>query len=78
MPNQNNIDKASEEIALLVEQARADLAAKLFTIGTNVNNINDFIEALLAMDIDGTLKSKLVKATPLLAVVPSTKLMGRW
>ena len=82
MPNQNNIDKASEEIALFVERARADLAAKLFTIGTNVNNINDFIEALLTMDIDGTLKSKLVKATKLYAdahkgVLETTTMFGK-
>ena len=82
MPNQNNIDNASEQIALLVEQARADLAAKLFTIGTNVKDINAFIEALLTMDIDGTLKSKLIKATKLYAdahrgVLQTTTMFGK-
>ena len=81
MPNQNNIDNASEQIALLVEQARADLAAKLFTIGTNVKDVNAFIEALLTMDIDGTLKSKLVKATQIYAnahrgVLQTTTMFG--
>ena len=82
MPNQNNIDNASEQIALLVEQARADLVAKLYTIGTNVNDINAFIETLLTMDIDGTLKSKLVKATQIYAnahrgVLQTTTMFGK-
>ena len=67
MANQNDIDTASEQIALLVEKARADLASKLFLIGTNIKNVDSFVEALLAMDIEGTLKSKLVKATQLYA-----------
>ena len=82
MPNQNNIDNASEQIALLVEQARADLVAKLYTIGTNVKDINAFIETLLTMDIDGTLKSKLVKATQIYAnahrgVLQTTTMFGK-
>ena len=63
MADQDNIDKASEQIAELVDKARAELVVSLYTIGKNVEDVNAFIDTLIAMDIEGTLKSKLQKAT---------------
>ena len=82
MPNQNNINNASEQIATLVDKARTELVVALYNIGEGVKDINSFIEALLAMDIDGTLKSKLQKATTIYAnahrnVLQSTTMFGR-
>ena len=82
MANQNDIDNASEKIAILVDKARTELVVALYNIGEGVKDINSFIEALLAMDIDGTLKSKLQKATTIYAnahrnVLQSTTMFGR-
>ena len=56
MANQDNIDKTSEQIALLVDKARAEIVVSLYAIGKNVEDVDAFIDALLAMDINGTLK----------------------
>ena len=67
MADQDNIDRASEQIAELVDKARAELVESLYTIGKNVEDVNAFIDTLIAMDIEGTLKSKLQKATSIYA-----------
>ena len=67
MANQNNIDSASEQIANLVDKAKAEMIADLHRIGKEVNDINSFATALLGIDVEGTLKSKLQKATSLYA-----------
>ena len=67
MADQDNIDRASEQIAELVDKARAELVVSLYSIGKNVEDVNAFIDTLIAMDIEGTLKSKLQKATSIYA-----------
>ena len=67
MPNQDEITKASEEIAMLVDKARVELITTLYNIGLQVTDVDVFIDSLLAMDIEGTLKSKLQKATSVYA-----------
>ena len=67
MANQQNIDIASEQIARIVDTAKAELVASLVGIGTQIDDVSAFIDTLLAMDIEGTLRSKLVKATSIYA-----------
>tara|TARA_R100000781_G_scaffold114090_1_gene84044 strand:- start:1240 stop:1962 length:723 start_codon:yes stop_codon:yes gene_type:complete len=67
MANQNNIDNASDQIADLVEKARVAMVTDLFNISGNVDDIDAFIKTLLDLDIEGTLKNKLQKATAVYA-----------
>ena len=67
MPDQNLINSSSESIAGLVDKARSELVAQLHDIGKNIDNPSLFAEALLDIDIKGTLKSKLTKATSVYA-----------
>ena len=63
MANQDKIDKASEQIANLVDSAKAELIQDLYKIGNEINNTELFIEALTRIDVKGTLRQKLTNAT---------------
>ena len=67
MAEQNQIDRASEQIADLVDRARAELVGSLYALGKDIKDPVLFSEALLDIDIEGTLKSKLKKATSVYA-----------
>ena len=66
MPLQNDIDSAAEQIALLVDRAKADLLTDLYNIKRSMT-LGAFIEIISTIDIEGTLKSKLKKATSIYA-----------
>ena len=66
MSNQRDIDKSSEQIANLVDKAKADLLADLYNIKRTMT-LGEFIEIVSTMDIEGTLKKKLQKATSIYA-----------
>ena len=63
MANQNDIDNASEQIARIMDSAKEELVASLVGLGSQVTDLNAFIDSLIAMDIEGTLKAKVQKAT---------------
>ena len=67
MANQRDIDSSSEQIANLVDKARAELVSSLYLIGKEIGDVGEFAEALLTIDIEGSLKSKLQKATSIYA-----------
>ena len=67
MANQRDIDRSSEQIANLVDKARAELVSSLYLIGKEIGDVGEFAEALLTIDIEGSLKSKLQKATSIYA-----------
>ena len=62
MAYQQAIDTASELIANLVDKAKQELINDLYKAGTNVDNIPAFVDALLDLDLEGTLKTKLTNA----------------
>ena len=66
MPLQNDIDSASEQIATLVDKAKTDLLTDLYNIKRTMT-LGAFIEIVSTIDIEGTLKSKLQKATSVFA-----------
>ena len=63
MANQLKIDDNAIKIAELVDKARAELIQDLYKIGNEINNAEVFVQAMLQIDIKGTLKSKLQNAT---------------
>ena len=63
MANQQQIDNAADLIANLVNKAKQELINDLYRLGTNVDNIPAFVDALLDLDLEGTLKAKLTNAT---------------
>ena len=63
MANQQQIDAASELITNLVNKAKEELINDLYRIGTNIDDIPSFVEAILDLDLEGTLKAKLTNAT---------------
>lgn len=63
MANQANIDSAAEIIAGIVDRAKEELINDLYNLGLNVDNIPAFVNVLLDLDLEGTLKSKLTNAT---------------
>ena len=67
MANQSDIDNASEQIARIVNTAKEELVASLVGLGTQVDDLNTFFDTLLSLDIEGTLKSKIQKATSVYA-----------
>ena len=67
MADQNNIDRSSEQIANLVDKARAEIVASLHGIGKEIKDIDSFATALLGIDVEGSLKNKLQKATSIYA-----------
>ena len=66
MANQGDIDKSSEQIANLVDQARSDLLADLYNIKRTMT-LGSFIEIVSTIDLENTLKNKLKKATAVYA-----------
>ena len=67
MANQNDIDSASEQIARIMDTAKEELVASLVGLGTQVTDLNAFINSLISLDIEGTLKAKVQKATTIYA-----------
>ena len=67
MADQNNIDRSSEQIANLVDKARAELVSSLYLIGKEIGDVSEFAETLLTLDVEGRLKRKLQKATSVFA-----------
>ena len=66
MSNQNAIDAASEQIARIVDTAKAELLTDLYNI-KRATTLGAFVEIVSTMDIEGTLKKKLLKATSIYA-----------
>jgi len=62
MADQNDINKAAEQIADLVDKAKADLLTDLYNIKRSMT-LGAFVEIVATIDIEGTLKKKLQKAT---------------
>ena len=67
MPIQDDIDDAAKQMADLVDKATAELIQDLYNIGNNTQDINQLTNTLLSLDIEGTLKAKLVNATKIYA-----------
>ena len=66
MADQNLIDNAAEQIANLVDKAKADLLTDLYNIKRSAT-LGEFIEIVSTIDIEGTLKKKVQKATAVYA-----------
>ena len=67
MANQRDIDRSSEQIANLVDKAKAELISSLLLIGKEIGDVSEFAETLLTLDVEGTLKKKLQKVTSIYA-----------
>ena len=67
MANQQAIDSSAEQIANLVDKAREELINDLYRLGVNVDDVPAFVSAILDLDVEGTLKAKLTKATSIYA-----------
>jgi len=67
MANQSDIDSAADNIANLIDKAKAELIASLYLIGEEIGDITEFANTLLSIDVEGTLKNKLQKATSIYA-----------
>ena len=67
MANQNQIDNSAIIIADLVDKAREELVTDLHRLGLEVEDINAYVNALFDLDVEGTLKLKLQKATSVYA-----------
>ena len=63
MANQQQIDASSQLIASIVSRAREELINDLYLIGVDVDDIPAFVDAILALDVNGTLRNKLQNAT---------------
>ena len=63
MANQQNIDKAAELISGIVDRAKEELINDLYNLGLNIDNIPVFVNTLLDLDVEGTLRAKLTNAT---------------
>tara|TARA_R100001594_G_scaffold15230_1_gene32076 strand:+ start:39 stop:755 length:717 start_codon:yes stop_codon:yes gene_type:complete len=61
--NQSDIDNSAELIADLVDKARTELVNDLYKLGLNTDDATAFAQSLLDLDVEGTLKKKLQKAT---------------
>ena len=61
MADQNEIDKASEQIVKLVDKARADVLKQLYDI-RRAYTLGAFTDLMLTIDLEGTLKNKLKNA----------------
>ena len=67
MASQSNIETSALVISELIDKARTEMTMDLYKIGKEIDNLDEFIQVLLTMDIEGTLKSKLTKATSIYA-----------
>ena len=63
MANQQNIDKAAVLISGIVDRAKEELINDLYNLGLNIDNIPAFVNTLLDLDVEGTLRAKLTNAT---------------
>ena len=63
MANQQNIDKAAVFISGIVDRAKEELINDLYNLGLNIDNIPAFVNAILDLDVEGTLRAKLTNAT---------------
>tara|TARA_R100001443_G_C3354588_1_gene177649 strand:+ start:1042 stop:1758 length:717 start_codon:yes stop_codon:yes gene_type:complete len=63
MANQSDIDNSAQIIADLVDKARTELVNDLYKLGLNTDDATAFAQSLLDLDVEGTLKKKLQKAT---------------
>jgi len=63
MANQSDIDNSAQLIADLVDKARTELVNDLYKLGLNTDDATAFAQSLLDLDVEGTLKKKLQKAT---------------
>ena len=61
MADQKDIDKASKQIVNLVDKARADIITQLYNVRRSYT-LGAFIDLMLTIDLEGTLKSKLKNA----------------
>ena len=61
MADQNNIDRSSEQIANLVDKAKADLLTDLYNIKRTMT-LGEFVEIVSTMDIEGTLKKNVLSS----------------
>ena len=61
MADQNDIDKASKQIVNLVDKARADIITQLYNVRRSYT-LGAFIDLMLTIDLEGTLKNKLKNA----------------
>ena len=66
MADQSQIDKASQQIATLVDKAKADLLSDLYNM-RRAATLGEFVTIVSTIDIEGTLKKKLQKATSIYA-----------
>ena len=67
MANQSDIDNSAQLIADLVDKARTELVNDLYKLGLNTDDATAFAQSLLDLDVEGTLKKKLQKATSVYA-----------
>lgn len=67
MANQTQIDKSSQMIANIIDKAKAELIADLHKLGNQIADKPAFATMLLDLDVEGTLKAKVKKATSLYA-----------
>ena len=67
MANQSDIDNSAQLIADLVDKARTELVNDLYKLGLNTGDATAFAQSLLDLDVEGTLKKKLQKATSVYA-----------
>ena len=69
MADQSQIDNSAIIIADLVDKAKAELIADLYKLGIDVSDVNlqGYVDSLFALDVEGTLKAKLQKATAVYA-----------
>tara|TARA_R100001163_G_scaffold22513_1_gene19039 strand:- start:1481 stop:2209 length:729 start_codon:yes stop_codon:yes gene_type:complete len=66
MANQSDIDDAANKIADLVDKAKGDLLSDLYQIKRTMT-LGSFVEIVSTMDIEGTLRKKLINATKVYA-----------
>ena len=67
MANQQQIDKSAQIIADLIDKAKGELINDLYKLGNQIDDIGAFATALLDLDVEGTLKAKIKKATSVYA-----------
>ena len=67
MANQQQIDKSAQIIADLIDKAKGELINDLYKLGNKIDDIGALATALLDLDVEGTLKAKIKKATSVYA-----------
>ena len=67
MANQENINNAASQISILVNKAREELTQDLYNLGLQADDLNTFAEGIVNLDIETTLRNKLINATTIFA-----------